>query len=65
MIEMEIGKSYARFNLKGERISFLFGEEAGIFLGVVPSGFFRFKLSEDRECLINPHVSNCLFYEVI
>ena len=62
MEEMKIGKSYARFNLKGEKISFPFGEKTGIFLGVVPSGFFRFKLSESRECIIKPHVSN---YEVV
>ena len=50
---LEIGKKYARFNDQGHRISFSFGEPVGEYLGIAPSGFLRFKLSADRECIVN------------
>jgi len=50
---MKINKKYARFNDEGHRISFSFGEPIGEYLGVVPSGFLRFKLTSDRECIVN------------
>jgi len=50
---LEIGKKYARFNDHGHRISFSFNEPVGEYLGIVPSGFLRFKLSIGRECIVN------------
>lgn len=58
---MVIGKQYTKFKKSGERTKFSFGEEFGVFLGILPSGFFRFKLSGTRECMVNP--DTCLFRE--
>ncbi len=72
---LEIGKKYACFKHKhdgvfqqfvdsfdGDRVSFPFNEETGIFINVVKSGWLRFQLSGSRECIINPDDS---YFELI
>lgn len=50
MTTLSKGKNY---KLAGKKL-FPFGEKVGTFMGVCPSGFYKFKLSGKREALLNP-----------